>query len=131
MIEMKELKKVNSDLRFARKRMTNIRDTYKGLYYIREENKYTYTFEFLYLKIEKNINHYAYFIDNLLVNEKRTKNELKKQCSILGEEIIDPQTLTCLLEKLNVNFAQKENKIMVNKEELNEKIKLINNIKNF
>ena len=131
MIEMKELKQVNSDLRFARKRMTNVRGIYKGLYYVLEENKYTYTFDFLYLKIEKNINHYAYFVDKLLVDEKRAKNELKKQCSILGEEIRDPQALICLLEKLNVNFAKRENKIMVNKEDINEKIKLINNIKNF
>ena len=131
MIEMKELKQVNSDLRFARKRMTNNRCTYKGLYYVLEENKYIYTFDFLYLKIEKNINHYAYFVNKLLVDEKRAKNELKKQCSILGEEIREPQTLTCLLEKLNINFAQKEDKIMANKEDLNEKIKLIHNVKNF
>lgn len=131
MIEMKKLKQVNSDLHFARKRITNTCGIYKGLYYVLEENKYTYTFEFLYLKIEKNINHYAYFVDKLLVDEKRAKNELKKQCSILGEEIRDPETLKCLLEKLNVNFAQREDKIMVNKEDLNEKIKLINNVKNF
>lgn len=131
MLKTIDIKKVNSDLRFACKRINKTYGTYQGLYYVFEEQKYNYVFEFVYLKIEKNINNYAYFIDNRLVNLKTTKEKLKNQFSILNKEIKNEEELKSLLDKINVNFLEKEKLIIVSKDELKEKVKLIENIRNF
>lgn len=131
MLKMKELKKVISELRFARKRVIKYRSMYKGLYYVVKENKYIYTFNFICIKIEKNIQHHDYFINEKLVNEKEVREELRRQFSIFGEEINNKEALIYQLNKLNINFNQREQEIVVNKNEFDEKINFINNIKNF
>lgn len=131
MLKKIELNEVTKEIKRACKRIISIKGTYKGLYYIIEDNKYNYTFDFICLKIEKKINNYTYSIDGLLVNEKRAKQELKKQCNLFGEEIIDAKKLTYLLKRLNIKFTKRKDKVTVKKEDLNEKINLINNFKNF